>query len=78
MATTSPTITLPAADTPFTAVGQSDPIGSVQPLPTYRDGRIDGTVSGGLAAKVLLGTTTPLVTAVTIIIPSTVPSIIPP
>jgi hypothetical protein len=78
MATTAPTITLPAADTPLTAVGQPDPIGSVQPLPTYRDGRINGTVSGGLAAKVLLGATTPLVAAVSVIIPSTIPSITPP
>ena len=72
MSTTSPTITLPSVDTPFTAVSQPDPIGPVQPLPTDRDGSIDGTIPGGLTANILLGTTTPLV-AISIIIPPIIP-----
>ncbi len=72
MAATSPAITLPAADAPFTAVAQLDRIGSVQPNLTCHDRSIDGTICSGLTAKILLGASTPPVT-ITII-----PSVIPP
>ena len=71
MAATSPAITLPSTYTPLTAVAQLDPIGSVQPLSTCHDGSINGTIRGGLTAKILLGATVPLVA--TIIVPSIIP-----
>eukprot|EP00985_Skeletonema_marinoi_P007674 scaffold3412_cov101-Skeletonema_marinoi.AAC.4 len=71
ISTTSPTITLPAADTPLAAVLQPHPLSSIQPLPMCHNGGIDGAIPSGLTAIILLDSTPPI--TVTIIIPPIIP-----